>query len=128
MDIKKLDDEALAEVVEANKIIYDEYLDLPFAIKFNEEVIDFLAKNYFRAEFIGFDDIPERNVAAHPIIFASNHSGMSFPWDGIIFMSGLFKKWNYQPQSPRPLTAPMLSQSTLMNPFLIPIFGRRRVA
>lgn len=120
MDIKKLDDKALAEVVEANKIIYDEYLDLPFAIKFNEEVVDFLAENYFRAEFVGFDEIPERNVPAHPIIFASNHSGMAFPWDGIIFISGLFKKWKYQAQSPRAMTAPMLSQSTLMNPFLIP--------
>jgi len=120
MDIKKLDDQTLKEVIEKNKFIYKEFLDLPYAIKLNEEVIDFLAKNYFRAEYIGFDELPERNVPDHPIIFASNHSGMAFPWDGIVFLSGLFKKWQYQPQSPRALTAPMLSQSTLMNPFLIP--------
>lgn len=120
MDIKKLDDQALKQAIEDNKFIYDEFIDLPFAIKLNEEAINFLATQYFRAEFIGFEEPPERNVAEHPIIFASNHSGMSFPWDGIIFSSGLFKKWKYKYQSPRALTAPMLSQTTLMNPFLIP--------
>ena len=120
MDIKKLDDAALKKVIDDNKIIYEEFLDLPFAIKLNEEVIDFLANNYFRVEYIGFDDPPERNTPNHPLIFASNHSGMAFPWDGIIFLSGLFKKWNYQSNAARPLIAPMLTQTTLMNPFLIP--------
>ncbi|UZR93039.1 hypothetical protein [Chondrinema litorale] len=120
MDIKKLDDAALKKVIDDNKIIYNEYLDLPFAIKLNEEIIDFLANNYFRVEYIGFDDPPERNTSNHPLIFTSNHSGMAFPWDGIIFLSGLFKKWNYQHYAARPLIAPMLTQTTLMNPFLIP--------
>ena len=125
MDIKKLDDQTLNKVIEENKIIYEEFLDLSFAIKINTEVIDFLATKYFRAEYIGFDERPERNAPDHPIIFASNHSGMAFPWDGIIFLSGLFKKWNYESQAPRALTAPMLSQTTLMNPFLIPNFWKK---
>ncbi|MEM1134405.1 MAG: hypothetical protein AAGI07_01105, partial [Bacteroidota bacterium] len=125
IDIKQLDESALQLAIDANKYIYDEYMDLPFAIKFNEEVIDLLTKDYFRAEYIGFEELPERKVTEHPIIFAGNHSGMAFPWDAIIFLSGLFKRWHYQTQSPRPLTAPMLSQSTLMNPFLIPNFWKK---
>ncbi|NJL11885.1 MAG: glycerol acyltransferase [Microscillaceae bacterium] len=83
---------------------------------------------YFRAEFVGFEgeDFPERNNPKHPLIFASNHSGMAFPWDGIIFASGLMRLNDYQlRRATRGMASPMLSKTKLMNPFLIHNFWKR---
>jgi len=115
----------LAEAIENNKRIYDEYFDVPFGKALNTHVVDPLASIYFRAEFVGFEEFPERNDPEKPLIFASNHSGMAFPWDAIIFVSGLHKLADYGSEAPRALIAPMLSQSTLMNPFLIPNLWKR---
>ncbi|WP_020530580.1 hypothetical protein [Flexithrix dorotheae] len=119
MDTRKLTRAQLQQAIEKNKNVLTEHFDLDYAKALNKHAIGWLTKYYFRAQFIGFDELPERNNPDFPLIFASNHSGMAFPWDGIIFLSGLFDKWDYLHNAPRPLTAPMLSQSTLMNPFLI---------
>jgi 1-acyl-sn-glycerol-3-phosphate acyltransferase len=70
--------------------------------------------------------MPERNNPDHPLIFASNHSGMAFPWDAMVFASEIFRRNNFEfHHVARALTAPMLSQSRLMNPFLIENFWKR---
>ncbi|MCB0514538.1 MAG: hypothetical protein R2798_07525 [Chitinophagales bacterium] len=112
--------------IQENQHIYYEYFDFDFSKALADEVLELLEKDYFRSVLVGFDEKIVRNNPDAPIIFAGNHSGMAFPWDGIIFSSMHLKKNNYQLQyTARPLSAPMLSKSTLMNPFLIPNLWKR---
>ncbi len=110
--------QALQEAIEANKHIYDEHYDLNFVRSLNEAFFTMVADSYFRPEFIGFDEPLQRNNPERPLILASNHSGMAFPWDAMIFGCGMFKKFNYElPRLFRVLTAPMLSQAPAMHPY-----------
>ncbi len=113
-------------LVRANQKIVTQLTDRAFAVNLVKQVLDPLDQCYFRSEFIGFDPFPERNNPDRPLIFASNHAGMAFPWDGIIFTSQLLKRNGFDfSRSVRALTAPMLSQTTLMNPFLVADFWKR---
>lgn len=108
----------LTDQIEANKYIINEYFDLEFTRQMVDKVVYKLGEEYFRFRFIGFDEFPKRNNPDRPLIFASNHSGMAFPWDGIILAAGIYKLFGYGPDSVRPLASPMLSESILMNPYL----------
>lgn len=108
----------LSEQVKENKYIIHEYFDLELARQIIEKVIRYLDVSYFRPRYIGFNNYPNRNNPEVPLIFASNHSGMAFPWDGIILASGIYEMFNYGPKCFRPLASPMLSESVLMNPYL----------
>lgn len=113
-------------LVRANQKTVTQLTDRAFAVNLVKQVLDPLDQCYFRSEFIGFDPFPERNNPDRPLIFASNHAGMAFPWDGIIFTSQLLKRNGFDfSRSVRALTAPMLSQTTLMNPFLVADFWKR---
>lgn len=113
-------------LVRANQKTVTQLADRAFAVNLVKQVLDPLDQCYFRSEFIGFDPFPERNNPDRPLIFASNHAGMAFPWDGIIFTSQLLKRNGFDfSRSVRALTAPMLSQTTLMNPFLVADFWKR---
>jgi len=101
-----------------NKGIIYEYFDLTFTKAIIKKVLVYLNKYYYRPRFIGFENMPKRNNPDVPLIFASNHSGMAFPWDGIILASGIYEMFDYGPDSMRPLASPMLSESILMNPYL----------
>lgn len=121
-------DTTLSPEIEANIGIFDEHFVLSYAKSLAKYVITPLEKYYFRAVFIGFDgdQFPTRNDPNRPLIFASNHSGMAFPWDGIIFASGLMRRGNYDLyKAVRGLSSPMLSKTKLMNPFLLPNFWKR---
>lgn len=121
-----LSDDELLAIIEKNRKVIRGYLDLPFIRSLVENVLELLDEVYFRSEFIGFDELPERPNADRPIIYASNHSGMAFPWDAIMFSSMFYKRNGYDmSKTGRPLTAPMLSKTTLMNPFLLPDFWKR---
>ncbi len=123
--MKILTDEEIAVLVKQNYKIYDEIFDVRFAENLVDTIYDLFNKCYFRSRFIGFENMPERNNPKHPLIYASNHSGMAFPWDGIILVGGIFKINNKDfRKSARPLSAPMLSQSPLMNPFMINNFWK----
>ncbi|MEM7658195.1 MAG: hypothetical protein AAF399_18860 [Bacteroidota bacterium] len=122
---RDLTPEELAEAIEANKVIFHQHFDLTFLKSLNEEIVQQL-NHYFRPQLIGFEDMPDRHDTEHPIIYACNHSGMAFPWDAIIFGSSLMKKHEYQIHKLfRPLAAPMLSASNLMNPFLLTDLWKR---
>ncbi len=108
----------LSAEVSGNFRIVDEYFDLEYTKSLIKHVISCLMKCYYRPRFIGFEHMPARNNADVPLIFASNHSGMAFPWDGIILAAGIYEMFDYGPDSFRPLASPMLSESKLMNPFL----------
>jgi hypothetical protein len=51
---------------------------------------------------------------------ASNHSGMAFPWDAMVFGCGMYRKFDYdQKKLFRVLTAPMLSGMPYMHPYFM---------
>jgi 1-acyl-sn-glycerol-3-phosphate acyltransferase len=108
----------LSDEAKKNTHIIHEHFDLEYTKAIIRNVIVYLSRYYFRPKYVGFDDMPRRNNPSAPLIFASNHSGMAFPWDGIIMASGVYEMCNYGPDSFRPLTSPMLSESILMNPYL----------
>jgi 1-acyl-sn-glycerol-3-phosphate acyltransferase len=98
-----------------------------YAFSVVQKVLNFIDKYYFRSRFAGIENgFPERNDPLHPLIYASNHSGMSFPWDGIVMTSQmlLHNRLDFS-KSIRPVVAPMLSQSIYMNPFMIQNFWKR---
>lgn len=109
------------EQIEANKFIFDEYFSPAFVRSLNDHVLEsVINQTYFRPVFVGFDEPIERNNPERPAILASNHSGMAFPWDAIVFGCGMFRKFHYQTDKLfRPLAAPTLSKTRLMNPFMM---------
>jgi 1-acyl-sn-glycerol-3-phosphate acyltransferase len=68
---------------------------------------------------VGFDNLPPRNNPAAPLIFATNHSGMAFPWDAIIFISQIAAREMPMHDGIRALISPMLTKYPYMCPFLI---------
>jgi len=107
----------LSDAARKNVGIIHEYFNLDFTRQLIKYVINLLSNYYFRARFFGFEDMPARNNPGVPLIFASNHSGMAFPWDAIILAAGVYEIFDYGPDSMRPLASPMLSESKLMNPY-----------
>ena len=105
--------------VQANQHIYSDYFDEQFVETLDRNILQLLDKVWFRSKLVGFDDYPARNNPDRPLIFASNHSGMAFPWDAIVALSHMWRTLPNLRDLPRPLSAPMLSQSVLMNPFLV---------
>jgi len=104
--------------VQQNLRIIDEYYDEEFTRYISQDVISFMKRYYFRARFVGFDQFPERNNPDRPLIYISNHSGMAFPWDGIMMTQGINELEHKNNPGIRPLASPMLSESKIMNPFL----------
>ncbi|GAA3925131.1 hypothetical protein [Hymenobacter algoricola] len=111
--------------IRANQHIYSDYFDEEFVNQLDKHVLQLLDRVWFRSALVGFDEYPARNNPDKPLIFASNHSGMAFPWDAMVALSHLWRKLPDLRDLPRPLSAPMLSQSALMNPFLIRDFWKR---
>ncbi|TGE23796.1 hypothetical protein E5K00_00855 [Hymenobacter aquaticus] len=111
--------------IRANQHIYSDYFDEEFVYQLDKNILQLLDRVWFRSELVGFDEYPQRNNPDKPLIFASNHSGMAFPWDAMVALSHLWRKLPNLSDLPRPLSAPMLSQSALMNPFLVRNFWKR---
>ena len=92
----------------------------------NENILDTLSTEYFRSRFIGFDEGQKRVEPNRALIYASNHSGMAFPWDAIIFSSQILAQLNYElERMPRALALKELSRIRLMCPYLIDNFWKR---
>ncbi|RSK48873.1 lysophospholipid acyltransferase family protein [Hymenobacter rigui] len=115
----------LPPAIQANQHIYSDYFDEHFVETLDRNVLQLLDRVWFRSKLVGFEDYPQRNNPERPLIFASNHSGMAFPWDAIVALSHLWRVLPNLRDLPRPLSAPMLSQSALMNPFLVKDFWKR---
>ena len=113
-------------VIEANQHIYDDYFREEFTQTLDENILQLLDRVWFRSELVGFENYPQRNNPERPLIFASNHSGMAFPWDAIVALSHLWRHLlatkGHLSDLPRPLSAPLLSQTALMNPYLVKEF------
>ena len=126
IDTRNLSEDELMKLVDKNKNIYTDFFDFDYLKSLIDNICIFFDKFYFRSRFIGFESIPERNNPDRPLIYASNHSGMAFPWDAMMFGAGLLQLNNLdQKKSIRGLTAPMLSQTKLMHPYLIDDLWKR---
>jgi len=126
VDTRNLSEDEIQKLVDKNKNIYTDFFDINYLKSLIENICVFFDKFYFRSRFIGFENIPERNNPDRPLIYASNHSGMAFPWDAMMFGAGLLQINNFdQKKSIRGLTAPMLSQTKLMHPYLIEDLWKR---
>ncbi|MEM9982692.1 MAG: hypothetical protein AAF734_09355 [Bacteroidota bacterium] len=115
----------MPNTVKANLHVITDFFSIEIGKVITRDIIGMLDKVYFRSRLINFEEAyPQRNNPTIPLIFASNHSGMAFPWDGIIFTHRIHQLCNYGKDAIRPLTDPMLSQSVLMNPYQIKNFWR----
>ncbi|WNJ19456.1 hypothetical protein [Pontibacter sp. G13] len=122
---REMNPEEVFHAVQTYKALYQDEIDLKFLRNLNEEVVGPL-RTYFRPKFVGFEEMPERNRPEAPLIFACNHSGMAFPWDAIILYAMMLDRFDYDfSKLFRPLAAPALSASILMNPFMIPGLWKR---
>lgn len=93
--------------------------DFGFIRHLAEQAFAVLNHDYFRAQMIHLDRVPPR-TSDRPRIFFSNHSGMAFPWDAIVFNTLYWEKRGFAEKDlPRPLVAPMLLQSRMMSPYMI---------
>ena len=111
--------------IQANQGIYDDYFEEEFTRTVDENILQLLDRVWFRSELVGFKPYPQRNNPARPLVFASNHSGMAFPWDAMVALANLFRTVESPDDLPRPLSAPLLSQTVLMNPFLVRNFWKK---
>ncbi|MCB1193872.1 MAG: 1-acyl-sn-glycerol-3-phosphate acyltransferase [Leptospiraceae bacterium] len=109
--------------IENKEIKY--YMDFKLNRYLTEQFISVVNHSYFRTELIHTEKVPPKKHGK-PRIFFSNHSGMSFPWDAIVFSSHYWEHNNFQADKfIRPLAAPMLSESKWMSPYMIDNFWRR---
>ena len=111
--------------IRANQHIYSDYFDEEFTRTMDENILQLLDRVWFRSRLVGFEPFPQRNNPDRPLIFASNHSGMAFPWDAIVALGHLFRALPNQRDLPRPLSAPLLSKTVLMNPYLVKNFWKK---
>ena len=121
--INQLSASELQAAIANNQHIFDQYFSLDYAKSLETNLFDGINAHYFRSKFVGLapDEYPQRNNDDTPLIFISNHSGMAFPWDAMVLSSGLLKMCGHDLfQVARPLVAPMLLASNLMNTYLIP--------
>lgn len=99
------------------------YFDPDYSKSLVRNVLQPINKRYFKCRFVGFDNLPPRNNPERPLVYVSNHSGMAFPWDGMMFTALMFERSDFHfKDAVRALSAPALSQSNLMNPYLIENF------
>jgi 1-acyl-sn-glycerol-3-phosphate acyltransferase len=125
-DIRDLSNEEIQALINKNKGIYTQFYDPEYVESLTTNLFSKMKPVYYREQFIGFDETLEPMANNKPLIFASNHSGMAFPWDAMIFGAGLYEIDKAHGRSSiRPLTAPMLSETYLMNPFMVPFMWKR---
>lgn len=116
--------QATEELVQ-NKQEIERHYDENFLKNLTSDMFEVIYNVWFRPVFVGFDELPKRNNPQRPLIFFSNHSGMAFPWDAMVFTYGLNKKLNFGQDTFKVLTSPMLSFSSFMNPFQIKNLWKR---
>ena len=113
------------EDLKIKQMILNQYFDPGYGKSLVRNVVGPINDHYFKCEFVGFDQLPKRNNPKVPLVYVSNHSGMAFPWDGMMFSSMMLKRENFDFRNAvRTLSAPVLSQSNLMNPFIIENFWK----
>jgi len=104
-------------------------LDPAYAFRVTSRIMRRLNESYFRSRFVGFDEPVRGSHPGAPVIYASNHSGMAFPWDGMALVAGMFERSGYQlKDAMRPIASPLLSKHRAMSPFMVEDFWGRQGA
>lgn len=80
------------------------------------KLIYFLSEHYFRTKVIHKEPDLKKINKQTSIVFAANHSGMSFPWDSFILYLTLLDHLG-EKRKLRALQTPALNSSRLMSPF-----------
>jgi 1-acyl-sn-glycerol-3-phosphate acyltransferase len=98
----------------------------PFDAGYTRDVIDTVfgpaLDHYFRPRLMGAHKLPERG----PVILAANHSGMAFPYDGMVLDALLWRRQGYRPEAKfRTVFEKELSLTWWMRPYGIDNFWRR---
>lgn len=102
------------------------YFNFEDSQNFINKVFKDVDENYFRSKLVNFDQYPTNSNPNSPMIFVSNHSGMAFPWDAMVFVAKLFDQFGQKKNHYlRPLVAPMLTQTRLMNPYQVNDFWKK---
>lgn len=107
------------EEVELNKENYSRHFSQPYLEAFCRHVLSHISNVWYRPKFVGFDEMPKRNNPEAPLVFATNHSGMAFPWDAIVFITQIADRHLPSQESIRALISPMLTKYPYMCPFMI---------
>lgn len=104
-------------------------LDPAYAFRVTSRIMRRLNESYFRSRFVGFEKPIRGKHAGAPVIYASNHSGMAFPWDGMALVAGMFERSGYQlKDAMRPIASPLLSKHRALSPFMVEDFWGRQGA
>lgn len=95
----------------------------PHALRvFLEQGLNPIIDDYFRPRLLGAQRLP----ASGPVLLAANHSGTSFPYDGMLLDALLWRRDGMQPEKKfRSVYEKQLSQHWWMRPFGIDNFWRR---
>lgn len=107
------------EQIEKNREEYKRHFSVQYMEAFCRHVLNHISNVWYRPRFVGFDTLPQRNNPAAPLIFATNHSGMAFPWDAIVFIMQIAARELPMKDGIRALISPMLTKYPYMCPFLI---------
>lgn len=103
--------------------------DVRYAESVGREVIEPLAKYYFRLKTEGLEQLPDPKEG-RPIIFLANHAGRCLPWDAILLDYTLSRYWVDElglptEDKPRSMAAAELSDHPLLVPFRLHNWWRR---
>ncbi len=107
------------EEIEGNREEYKRHFSLPYMESFCRHILNYISDVWYRPRFVGFDELPKRNNPDAPLVFATNHSGMAFPWDAIVFITQMAARNLPMRDGIRALISPMLTKYPYMCPFLI---------
>ena len=107
------------EAIKDNEKAYDCNYSKDYLRSFYKYLLRPIRKVWYRASFIGFENLPQRNNPDSPLIYVGNHSGMAFPWDAIIFVSEIADRKCPDKDGIRAFISPMLTENPYMSPFVI---------
>jgi len=118
-EIQKENNEVSEKEIVKKLNTINKHFNSEYTINIIENIIKPISKVWFRSQFIGFENFPKRNNTNSPLIFATNHSGMAFPWDAIMFSEKFIREFNFGTDSMRVLVSPTLTHFRFMSAFLI---------
>ncbi|MGM0586970.1 MAG: 1-acyl-sn-glycerol-3-phosphate acyltransferase [Bacteroidota bacterium] len=97
-------------------------IDWDYVYSLAHDVMEPIIDNYFRAEIIGADKVPEQG----PVILATNHSGNALPFDAMVLDGLMWRDQGFKKATKfRSVYSPSLSQKWWMRPYGIPDWWRK---
>lgn len=94
-------------------------------LRLYHELIEPISERYFGTTHSADGEKTLDLIKKEQVIFIANHSGMSFPWDGMCLVSRIVKLFGTSSFPLSALTSPFLLRTRIMNHFLVPGFWRK---